>query len=103
MAQVGYIHPVDKVTGKLSKSDDVYFRMRNGKRYAVKMINPRTEFSDKEKVLHARFGDLSKQASAIAKDPELAAPYMAGYEAQKETEGGKQSLYHYVLSQLTRK
>ena len=102
MADVKFIRPISGVAGKLKKTDHVYFRQRNGKWFAVKMDNPRTEFTEKEKAIRSRFGELSKRASEIAKDPEQAARYMADFEAQKEKEGGKKDLYHYILTQLTK-
>ena len=67
----------------------------------MQMIHPREKFSDKEKGLHAGFGQLSKLASKIAKDSKLAAPYMADYEEQKN-KGGQTSLYQYLLTRFLR-
>ena len=61
----------------------------------------REKFSEKEKGLHAGFGQLSKLASKIAKDSKLAAPYMADYEEQKN-KGGQTSLYQYLLTRFLR-
>ena len=102
MAKAKLIRPIEEIHGKLKKEDDEYYRWRNGRQFVVKMENPRTKFSEKEKALRSRFGELSKRASEIAKDPEQAARYMADFEAQKDKEGGKKSLYHYVLAQLTK-
>ncbi|MBQ9523363.1 MAG: hypothetical protein IJR74_06075, partial [Paludibacteraceae bacterium] len=63
MAEVGYIGPVESLGGKLNREDNVYFRQRNGKQFAVKMENPRSTFSQKEQALHAGMGTLSKLAS----------------------------------------
>lgn len=100
MADIDLSSGFDGVRGKLVRRDDIYFRMRNGKQFAVQMLNPRTNFSEKEKGLHLGFGQLSKLASRIAKDSGLAAPYMADFEAQKEN--GQASLYQYLLTRFLR-
>ena len=102
MADVKFIRPIASVQGKLKKTDNIYFRRRGDKWFAVKLANPRTEFTEKEKAVRSRFGEISKRASEIAKNPELAAPYMAGFEAQKDRKDGKENLYHYILSRLTK-
>lgn len=101
MADIDLSSGIDGIRGKLAGRDSVYFRKRNGKQYAVQLVNPREKFSEKEKGLHAGFGQLSKLASKIAKDSELAAPYMADYERQK-SKGGQTSLYQYLLTRFLR-
>lgn len=101
MAEIELSNGIDEIWGKLASRDDVYFRRRNGKQFAVQLVNPRQTFSDKEKGLHLGFGQLSKLASQIAKDNELAAPYMADYEEQK-AKGGQTSLYQYLLTRFLR-
>lgn len=100
MAEVGYIGPVESLGGKLNREDNVYFRQRNGKQFAVKMENPRSTFSQKEQALHAGMGTLSKLASQIAKDAVLAAPYMADFEEQKKSGAGQTSLYQYLITRF---
>ena len=102
MADVELSNGIDGVRGKLARKDDIYFRKRNGKQFAVQLVNPRDTFSDKEKGLHMGFGQLSKLASKIAKTPELVAPYMADFEAQKSQPNGQQSLYQYLLTRFLR-
>lgn len=102
MAKARTIRPVDILQGKLKKDDDVYYRYRNGQQFAVRLDNPRKLFSQKEKTLHAGFGQLSKIASQFAKNETKAAPYMEGFNAQKNQEGGQKSLYQYILTQLLR-
>ena len=102
MARVTYDNPIDTVHGKIGKADNEYYRVRNGKRFLVRMDNPRKKFTEKEQSLHQGFGQLSKLASQIAKDPKKAAPYMEGFNAQKDKEGGQQSVYQYILTQLLR-
>ena len=102
MADVELSNGIDGIKGKLARRDDVYFRMRNGKQFAVQMLNPREKFSEKEKGLHLGFGQLSKLASKIAKDSTLAAPFMADYEAQKQQPNGQASLYQYLLTRFLR-
>lgn len=102
MADVKFIRPIESVQGKLKKTDNIYFRRRGEKWFAVKLENPRTKFTEKEKAVRSRFGEISRRASEIAKNPELAAPYVAGFEAQKGKDGAKENLYHYILSQLTK-
>lgn len=101
MADIDLSNGIDGVRGKLASRDNIYFRKRNGKQFAVQMVNPRKQFSDKEKGLHLGFGKLSKLASRIAKDSTLAAPYMADYEEQKQN-GGQPSLYQYLLTRFLR-
>ena len=101
MADIDLSSGIDGIRGKLAGRDSVYFRKRNGKQYAVQLVNPREKFSEKEKGLHAGFGQLSKLASRIAKDSELAAPYMADFERQKD-KGGQTSLYQYLLTRFLR-
>ena len=101
MADIDLSNGIDGIRGKLASRDKIYFRKRNGKQFAVQMIHPREKFSEKEKGLHAGFGQLSKLASKIAKDSELAAPYMADYERQKD-KGGQTSLYQYLLTRFLR-
>ena len=101
MADIDLSSGIDGIKGKLASRDDIYFRMRNGKQFAVQMLNPRSEFSEKEKKLHAGFGQIVKLTSKIAKDPELSAPYIADFEKQK-AEGGQPSLYQYLLTRFLR-
>ena len=101
MAEIDLSSGIDGISGKLASRDDIYFRKRNGKQFAVQLVNPREKFSEKEKGLHMGFGQLSKLASKIAKDSELAAPYMADYEEQKN-KGGQTSLYQYLLTRFLR-
>ena len=101
MADVDLINGIEGVRGKLARRDDIYFRQRNGKQFAVQMVNPRTKFSKKEQGLHLGFGQLSKLASKIAKDSTLSAPYMADFEAQK-AQGGQPNLYQYLLTRFLR-
>jgi hypothetical protein len=100
MADIDLSNGIDGIRGKLASRDDIYFRKRYGKQFAVQMVHPRTTFSEKEKGLHMGFGQLSKLASKIAKDSNLAAPYMADFEAQKEN--GQPSLYQYLLTRFLR-
>ena len=65
MADIDLSSGIDGIRGKLAGRDSVYFRKRNGKQYAVQLVNPREKFSEKEKGLHAGFGQLSKLASRI--------------------------------------
>lgn len=102
MARATNREPVEQIHGKLKKDEDVYYRWRNGKQFAVKMTNPRTVFSEKEKALHAGFGQLSKLASQIAKDLAKAAPYMDAFNAQKDKDGGQKSLYQFILTHFLR-
>ena len=101
MADIDLISGIEGIRGKLASRDDIYFRKRNGKQFAVQMVNPRTKFSEKEQGLHLGFGKLSKRASKIAKNNSLAAPYMADFEAQKAN-GGQTSLYQYLLTRFLR-
>ena len=101
MARANNIRPIEELHGKLHKDDAVYYRWRNGKQYAVRLDNPRKKFTEKEKAVRGHFGELSRRAAAIAKDPLQAAAYIADFEAQKDLEGGKKSIYHYILSRLT--
>ena len=98
MADIDLSNGIDAIRGKLASRDDIYFRQRNGKQFAVQLVNPRTKFSQKEQGLHMGFGQLSKLASKIAKNSSLAAPYMADFEAQKEN--GQPSLYQYLLTRF---
>ncbi|MBQ7632284.1 MAG: hypothetical protein IJS82_05970 [Paludibacteraceae bacterium] len=101
MADVELSNGIDHLHGKLASRDDIYYRTRNGKQFAVQMVNPRQKFSPKEKTLHAGFGQIAKLTSRIAKDPALAAPYMPDFEAQKAN-GGQTSLYQYLLTRFLR-
>ncbi len=101
MADIELSNGIDGIRGKLAGRDSIYFRQRNGKQFAVQMVHPREKFSDKEKGLHVGFGQLAKLASKIAKDSELAAPYMADFEEQK-AKGGQTSLYQYLLTRFLR-
>ena len=101
MAEVEFSPGIEGLMGKLAREHDVYYRKRNGKQFAVQLINPRQHFSDKEKGLHLGFGQLSKLASKMAKDSTLAAPYMADFEEQKQN-GGQRSLYQYLLTRFLR-
>ena len=58
MGKVTFLAPVDAVSGKLNKKSNVYFRVVNGQRYAVLMVNPRTRnrSSEKEKAYRATVG-----------------------------------------------
>lgn len=100
MAEVKLEYPFDEIRGKVHADDSVYFRKQYGKMRAVKLKNPRTEFSEHEKEVRKGFGNMAHQASEISKDPLLAAPYMDGFNAQKSQEGGTSSLYRYILRQL---
>ncbi len=102
MADIELSNGIDGIRGKLAGRDDIYFRKRNGKQFAVQLVNPREKFSEKEKGLHLGFGQLSKLASRISKDNRLAAPYMADFEQQKAKQGGQQSLYQYLLTRFLR-
>ncbi len=101
MADIDLVNGIEGILGKLARRDDIYFRKRNGKQFAVQMVNPRTKFSEKEQGLHVGFGQLSKLASKIAKDSSLSAPYMADFEAQK-SKGGQPNLYQYLLTRFLR-
>ncbi|MBR1877882.1 MAG: hypothetical protein IJ814_02625 [Paludibacteraceae bacterium] len=101
MAEVKLNDAFEGISGKLMKKSDIYYRTRKGKQFAVQMVNPRNTYSEKEKVLHAGFGQIVKLTSRIAKDPKLAAPYMADFEAQKAN-GGQTSLYQYLLTRFLR-
>ena len=101
MADIELSNGIDGIRGKLAGRDSIYFRQRNGKQFAVQMVHPREKFSDKEKGLHVGFGQLAKLASKIAKDSELAAPYMADFEEQK-AKGGQPNLYQYLLTRFLR-
>ena len=98
MADMKLMRPFAAIHGKLSTTDTVYFRHRGDKVFGVILKNPRTNFSDKEIALRQNFGAISKRASAIAKDPELSAPYLPAFEAQKDK--GQKSLYQFILTQL---
>ena len=100
MADVSLMYPFDDLRGKVSSTDEIYFRKRNGKLFSVRLQHPRKKFTAKEKGLHTSFGEISKRASAIAKDPEQAALFMEGFESQKEN--GQKSLYQYIVTQLMR-
>ena len=102
MADVELNGAVESIRGKLAKQQDIYYRTRNGKQFAVQLVNPRSKFTTKEKGLHAGFGQLSKLASQIAKNPELAAPFMPDFEAQKAKPNGQPSLYQYLLTRFLR-
>ena len=102
MAEIDLSNGIDGIKGKLASRDVIYFRKRNGKQFAVQLVNPRDKFSEKEKGLHMGFGQLSKLASQISKDSNLAAPYMAEFEQQKAKPGGQQSLYQYLLTRFLR-
>lgn len=102
MAEIDLSSGIDGISGKLASRDAIYFRKRNGKQFAVQLVNPREKFSEKEKGLHLGFGQLSKLASRISKDSNLAAPYMADFERQKAKEGGQPSLYQYLLTRFLR-
>lgn len=102
MADVELNDAFESLHGKLSKQQDIYYRTRNGKQFAVQLVNPRGKFTTKEKGLHAGFGQLSKLASQIAKNTELAAPFMADFEAQKTKPNGQLSLYQYLLTRFLR-
>ena len=101
MADIELSNGIDGIRGKLASRDAIYYRKRNGKQFAVQLVNPREKFSDKEKGLHVGFGQLAKLASRVAKDSELAAPYMAEFEEQK-AKGGQTSLYQYLLTRFLR-
>lgn len=101
MADIDLSNGIDGIRGKLASRDDIYFRKRNGKQFAVQMVNPRTKFSSKEKSLHSGFGQIVKLTSQIAKDTKLSAPYMADFEQQK-AKGGQTSLYQYLLTRFLR-
>lgn len=101
MADIDLSSGIDGIRGKLAGRDSVYFRQRNGKQFAVQLLNPRETFSEKEKGLHVGFGQLSRLASMIAKDSELAAPYVADFEEQK-AKGGQTSMYQYLLTRFLR-
>ena len=101
MADIELSNGIDGIRGKLASRDEIYFRMRNGKQFAVQMVHPREKFSEKEKGLHLGFGQLSKLASRISKDSNLAAKYMAEFEEQK-TKGGQTSMYQYLLTRFLR-
>ena len=102
MADIELSNGIDGIRGKLASRDKLYFRKRNGKQFAVQMVNPREKFSEKEKGLHLGFGQLSKLASQISKDSNLAAPYLADFEQQKAKAGGQRSLYQYLLTRFLR-
>ena len=102
MADIELSNGIDGIRGKLASRDAIYFRKRNGKQFAVQMLHPREKFSEKEKGLHLGFGQLSKLASRISKDSNLAAPYMAEFDQQKVKPGGQQSLYQYLLTRFLR-
>ena len=102
MADVELNDAFESLHGKLAKQQDIYYRTRNGKQFAVQLVNPRGKFTTKEKGLHAGFGQLSKLASQIAKNPELAAPFMPDFEAQKTKPNGQPSLYQYLLTRFLR-
>lgn len=101
MADIELSNGIDGIRGKLASRDDIYFRMRNGKQFAVQMVHPREKFSEKEKGLHLGFGQLSKLASRISKDSNLAAKYMSEFEEQKAN-GGQTSMYQYLLTRFLR-
>jgi len=101
MADIDLSNGIDGIRGKLASRDDIYFRKRNGKQFAVQMVHPRTKFSSKEKGLHSGFGQIVKLTSQIAKDTKLSAPYMADFEQQK-AKGGQTSLYQYLLTRFLR-
>ncbi len=102
MAEIELTSAIDGIHGKLAGRDDIYYRKRNGKQFAVQLVNPRQKFTAKEKGLHLGFGQLSKLASKIAKNKALAAQFMADFEAQKQQPGGQQSLYQYLLTRFLR-
>lgn len=101
MADIDLSNGIDGIRGKLASRDDIYFRKRNGKQFAVQLVNPRQKFTAKEKKLHSGFGQIVKLTSKIAKDPELSAPYMEDFEKQK-ADGGQTSLYQYLLTRFLR-
>lgn len=96
MAKVEFLDPVDTVSGKLNKKGSVYFRVVNGKRFAVLMMNPRTreKSSAKEKAYRSNVGKLSKEASRISRDETLAAAYADWKEK------GYTNRYRYILAEL---
>jgi len=102
MADVELNDAFEGLHGKLARKHDIYFRKRNGKQFAVHLVNPRDKFTAKEQGLHMGFGQLSKLASKIAKNSELAAPFMADFEAQKSKPDGQTSLYQYLLTRFLR-
>lgn len=101
MADIELSNGIDGIRGKLASRDDIYYRKRNGKQFAVQMVHPREKYSEKEKGLHLGFGQLSKLASRISKDSNLAAKYMPEFEEQK-AKGGQTSMYQYLLTRFLR-
>ena len=109
MARINLIHPIDSISGAFVKRERVYYRTRNGRTHAYKVIHPyKGEASAAQSAGRQSFGDCVRQASAILHDAEQRAEWQTRYDAyRKKVERYPNSyphpcgsLYAFIISTL---
>lgn len=66
----GLPESIKAIRGKLSKTGNHYFTTRNGKVYLYHRNRRQTKYKDSEIVRFNLFAEVSKQTTALLKDPE---------------------------------
>lgn len=111
MADVTFEHPIDKLTGRLSKQGRMVFRQRNGKLFAYVMTDEKRPVvsAEKQKTVNA-FTEAARQVPALLSDADARQQWEADFAAyQKEVEKHPndhqkpiKTLRGFVLSRLMR-
>ena len=99
MARVELPEPYRALSGKLRKSDHVYFRTSRGKTFMCHAPSKRTRpYSENELKCKFLFAEVSKQTTALLQDP----PTRHNLEMEWRCSGKsrKCSLHSYVFSKL---
>ena len=94
----GLPESIKALRGKLSKDGHHYFTTRNGKVYLYHRNRRQTKYSDGEIVRFNIFAEVSKQTTALLKDPET----RRGFEVMWKQTGKRKhcTLRGFVFSML---
>ena len=102
MARIDLPEPYLHLSGKLRKSDNVYFRTTNGQTFMCHAPRKRTtKLSQAEVESRYLFAEVNKQTTALLKDPES----RKNLEIQWKSTGKRKhaTLRNYVFSELYKK
>ena len=109
MARINLIHPIDSISGAMVKRERVYYRTRNGRTHAYKVVRPyKGPASAAQSAGRQSFGDCVRQASAILHDAEQRAQWQLRYDEYMKKVNRYpnsypspcRSLYAFIISTL---
>jgi hypothetical protein len=113
MAKVSNANPVAGISGKLTKSDKVIFRVKDGVQQAYVVTKPyEGPPSEAQKNNRSRFKELTQQVKAIYADPQQLETWTQRFETHKASKAyvsainrGRKTpttLYGFIFSSLSK-